>query len=73
MFYIYVIVTISGVTVLFNMYYAYRKKKLILTLWDENTKLNDQINYLETFTFFINTYWKVPRMMIVSMISHGMT
>lgn len=52
MFYIYVIIAISGATVLFNMYNAYRKRNLILTLWDQNTKLNYAINYLETFKYF---------------------
>ncbi|WP_052353693.1 MutS-related protein [Neobacillus jeddahensis] len=52
MFYIYAIIAISGVTVLYNIYSAYRKKNLVLKLWDNNNKLDYPINYLGTFKYF---------------------
>jgi hypothetical protein len=34
------------------MYYSYRRRNLILTLWDRNTKLDSPIDYHETFKYF---------------------
>jgi hypothetical protein len=52
MSYLYLIIAVTVVTILFNIYYSYRKRNLILTLWDRNTKLDSPINYHETFKYF---------------------
>ncbi|WP_037463972.1 MutS-related protein [Shimazuella kribbensis] len=52
MVYLYLIIAVSGVTILVNMYNAHRKRNLVLSLWDRNTKLDHPINYHETFKYF---------------------
>jgi len=56
MSYLYLIIAVTGVTILVNIFYSIRKKNLVLTLWDRNTKLDSPINYHETFkNFYENT------------------
>ncbi len=51
MFYVFIIVIVSGIAVLVNMYYSRKRKKLILSLWDKNEKLDHTENFHETFTY----------------------
>ncbi|MES1047282.1 hypothetical protein FOA22_22780 [Heyndrickxia oleronia] len=52
MVYLYLMIATTGITILVNMYYARKKRNLILTLWDRNKKLDYPINSHETFNYF---------------------
>ncbi|MFP9130484.1 MutS-related protein [Niallia sp. BSM11] len=52
MFYLYLLIAVTGVTILVNTYYSYKRRKLVLTLWDRNSILDVMPNYHETFKYF---------------------
>lgn len=52
MIYLVIIIIITAISVLINMYFSHKRRKQILTLWDHNKKLDHRENYHETFKFF---------------------
>ncbi len=52
MFFLYLILAATGITVLINTFYSYKKRKEVFTLWDRNAKLDSRINYHQTFKNF---------------------
>ncbi|NRD77017.1 hypothetical protein HPT25_05845 [Bacillus sp. BRMEA1] len=52
MFYLYVIIVFTALIFIANLNFSYKRRKLILSLWDQNAKLASPINYHATFTHF---------------------
>ena len=54
MFYVLLIALVSGIAVLVNMYYTRKRRKLILSLWDREEKLDHTQNLHKTYKHFFN-------------------
>lgn len=54
MVYLVIIISITVITVLINMYFSHKRRTQILTLWANNEKLEHSESYHETFKFYFD-------------------